>query len=27
LRLPQVCASWCEAEHSHEGEGRPSCFG
>jgi hypothetical protein len=27
LRLPHVCASWCEAGHSREGEGRPSCFG
>jgi hypothetical protein len=27
LRLPHVCASWCEAGHCREGEGRLSCFG
>jgi hypothetical protein len=27
LRLPHLCASWCEAGHCREGEGRLSCFG
>jgi hypothetical protein len=27
LRLPHVCASWCEVGHCREGEGRLSCFG
>jgi hypothetical protein len=27
LRLPHVCASWYEAGHCREGEGRLPCFG
>jgi hypothetical protein len=27
LRSPLACASWCEAGHCREGEGRLSCFG
>jgi hypothetical protein len=26
LRLPHVCASWCEAGHCREGEGRLTCL-